>query len=230
MFVVLAMFASAVWVLFDARSIGVRKGLVPGIGNMGPTSWFVVVFMLWIVSFPAYLYYRAKFIAAVADGAPPADGAAIDELERLSALKDKGALTQDEFDKQKANLLTRSKPQKKASGAVVWVGWIFFGAVVVGLFIDAGGIGGVGAEMPECDSSAARDTLMEAVNQSQSGRLGGLSAIEIVGAPAQIGDYQSGKTRYCKGAVRLNTTAVLNVTFRLEPRENGQFMLTYEEQ
>lgn len=52
---------SAIWVLIDAKKIGVRKGLVTGIGNMGPWSWFVVVLLLWIIGFPLYLFYRGKF-------------------------------------------------------------------------------------------------------------------------------------------------------------------------
>ena len=58
-------YISAIWVLFDAKSIGVRKGLVTGLGNIGPWGWFFVVLFLWIIGFPMYLYYRGKFKEAL---------------------------------------------------------------------------------------------------------------------------------------------------------------------
>ena len=57
---------SAIWVLFDAKSIGVKKGVVSGLGNIGPWGWFFVVAFLWIIGFPMYLYYRGKFKEALA--------------------------------------------------------------------------------------------------------------------------------------------------------------------
>lgn len=56
---------SAIWVLIDAKSIGVRKGVVSGLGNIGPWGWFFVVAFLWIIGFPMYLYYRGKFKEAL---------------------------------------------------------------------------------------------------------------------------------------------------------------------
>ena len=51
--------ASAVWVFFDARQIGVRKGLVPGQWwDADPTTWTVGTLLLWILFFPMYLAKR----------------------------------------------------------------------------------------------------------------------------------------------------------------------------
>lgn len=52
---------TAIWVYFDAKSIGVKKGQVTGMANMGPGSWFWVTLLLWIVGFPAWLAMRGKF-------------------------------------------------------------------------------------------------------------------------------------------------------------------------
>jgi hypothetical protein len=52
---------SSVWVYFDAKSIGIKKGQVTGLANMGPVGWFFVTLLLWIVGFPAYLAMRGKF-------------------------------------------------------------------------------------------------------------------------------------------------------------------------
>jgi hypothetical protein len=53
--------ATSVWVLVDAKTIGVKKGQIQGMGNMGPWSWFLVCLLLWIVGFPFYLAKRPEF-------------------------------------------------------------------------------------------------------------------------------------------------------------------------
>jgi hypothetical protein len=57
---------TAFWVLFDAKSIGVKKGLVKGIANMGPVTWFIACLFLWIIAFPLYLAKRGEFKRAAA--------------------------------------------------------------------------------------------------------------------------------------------------------------------
>lgn len=52
---------SAVWVYFDAKSIGVRKGQTRGLFNLGPGGWVVATLLLWVIAFPAYLLLRGKF-------------------------------------------------------------------------------------------------------------------------------------------------------------------------
>ena len=55
---------TSIWVVFDAKSIGVKKGQVKGIFDMGPWGWFFVCLFLWIIGFPAYLAMRGKYKAA----------------------------------------------------------------------------------------------------------------------------------------------------------------------
>ena len=57
----LIIIGTSVWVFQDATSIGVKKGQITGLGDMGPTGWFVVCVLLWIVAFPMYLAKRAEF-------------------------------------------------------------------------------------------------------------------------------------------------------------------------
>ena len=52
---------SAIWVYFDAKSIGVRKGQVSGFADMGPGGWFLTTLLLWIVGLPLYLAKRGEF-------------------------------------------------------------------------------------------------------------------------------------------------------------------------
>ena len=65
MVILLIVAASAIWVLMDAKSIGVRKGLIVGLGDMGPWGWFVATLGLWIIAFPSYLFYRGRFKSAI---------------------------------------------------------------------------------------------------------------------------------------------------------------------
>lgn len=111
MIVWLVVVGSAFWVLVDANSIGVRKGLVSGMGDMGPWGWFFATLLLWIIGFPMYLSYRGKFKQALAANQPTlpsTDGPANDisvQIERLASLRDKGLLNQQEFEAKKRQLL-----------------------------------------------------------------------------------------------------------------------------
>lgn len=53
---------SSIWVFLDAKKIGVRKGQVSGICNMGPGAWFLTNLFLWIIAFPAYLVKRNSYL------------------------------------------------------------------------------------------------------------------------------------------------------------------------
>ncbi|MDY0331152.1 MAG: hypothetical protein RBR52_11750 [Thiomonas sp.] len=52
---------SSLWVLADARAIGIRKGQVRGLGNLSPAGWFIACLLLWFPAFPYYLYKRREF-------------------------------------------------------------------------------------------------------------------------------------------------------------------------
>ena len=53
--------ATSIWVLIDAKRIGVKKGQITGIGNLNPWGWFIVCLLLWIVGFPFYLAKRPQY-------------------------------------------------------------------------------------------------------------------------------------------------------------------------
>ena len=109
---------SAGWVLYDAKTIGVQKGLVEGLGNMGPWAWTIVTALLWIVGFPMYLYYRGKFKSAVALNLAEAAQTSLpqkpkvasitgslNDLQRLGELREKKLITEDEFLAKKKQIL-----------------------------------------------------------------------------------------------------------------------------
>lgn len=117
MYIWLIIFISAIWVLFDAKNIGVKKGLVTGMGNMGPWAWAIVTAFLWIIGFPMYLYYRGKFKLAVAarTNAETSEdrsartivigGGSLDDLEKLGELRQKNLITDIEFETKKKQIL-----------------------------------------------------------------------------------------------------------------------------
>lgn len=106
---------SAGWVLYDAKSIGVKKGVITGMGNMGPWAWFFGCLLLWIIAFPMYLIKRGEFIKAL-KGESQEQTAAINspkttsssslaDLEKLAELKSKGILSEEEFQSKKKEIL-----------------------------------------------------------------------------------------------------------------------------
>lgn len=98
---------SALFVLIDAKRIGVKKGLLTGMGNMGAWSWFFGTLLLWIIVFPLYFFYRGKYKAAL-NPAKTSSQSVTDptaEIEKLAALKEKGHITDAEFTARKKQLL-----------------------------------------------------------------------------------------------------------------------------
>jgi len=59
--VYLLVIGSSIWVVVDAKSIGVKRGQIKGIANMGPWGWFVACLLFWILGFPLYLSKRSEF-------------------------------------------------------------------------------------------------------------------------------------------------------------------------
>ena len=62
----LVLLSTSFWVFFDAKKIGVRKGLISGIADMNPAMWLIACIFLWIVAFPIYLIKRSELKKAAA--------------------------------------------------------------------------------------------------------------------------------------------------------------------
>src|SRR5450432_2245501 len=109
----LIVFVSAIWIYLDAKSIGVRKGMLKGFFDLGPAGWFWVTALLWIVGFPAYLAKRSqlKRLAAEARTTETRPAAtttdSLAQLEKLGELRKTGVLTEEEFVAKKKELLER---------------------------------------------------------------------------------------------------------------------------
>jgi len=51
---------TSIWVLIDTKIIGVKKGQLKGMADLGPWGWFFVCLLLWIIGFPFYLAKRGE--------------------------------------------------------------------------------------------------------------------------------------------------------------------------
>lgn len=60
MLIFLIILGSSLWLLFDAKTIGIKKTDEKSFTNMSPVGWFFCSLLLWIVTFPLYLIKRAE--------------------------------------------------------------------------------------------------------------------------------------------------------------------------
>jgi uncharacterized membrane protein len=103
---------TSLWVLIDSRSCGVRKGVIKGFFDMGRAGWFFCCLLLWIVAFPAYLVKRDEYRQALAKRGSGADNGpqttdVLSQISKLAQLRAQGALTEEEFQAKKTELLAR---------------------------------------------------------------------------------------------------------------------------
>lgn len=55
-------FGTSIWVLIDAKNLGVKKGCIGGgVLDMGWLGWSFLCLGLWIIGFPAYIAMRPKY-------------------------------------------------------------------------------------------------------------------------------------------------------------------------
>lgn len=108
-FIWIVIIGTSIWVLIDAKTIGVKKGQIEGMGNMGPVAWFFVCLLFWIVGFPFYLAKRGEFkrVNSVQQEPTGMNDDSITQIERLASMKEKGILTDDEFNQKKQELLNQ---------------------------------------------------------------------------------------------------------------------------
>ncbi len=57
----LVVLGTSIWVLCDAKSIGVKQGQMKGLTDMGVIGWFIACLLLWIIAFPLYLSKRSEY-------------------------------------------------------------------------------------------------------------------------------------------------------------------------
>ena len=105
--ILLVVVGTSIWVLIDAMTIGVRKGQISGMGNMGPWAWFFACLLLWIIGFPFYLAKRGEFKRVNSEQSNSMSNDSISQLEKLAEIKEKGIITEEEFNAKKQELLNQ---------------------------------------------------------------------------------------------------------------------------
>jgi len=110
------------WAGVDASKIELKKYKLPGGGPNGPAVTVIGCLLLWIIVFPWYLVNKGKIArgeAPLKDGSDGqtshesvmassgrSQGDYLAQLEKLAQLKEKGVLSDEEFQTQKVKLLS----------------------------------------------------------------------------------------------------------------------------
>lgn len=154
---------TAVWVLVDAKTIGVKKGQIKGLFNMSPLGWFGACVLFWIIAFPAYLAKRSHYkeVIAASSDAPP----------QQKAIKP---------DSHEAKTPAEQAKSREASQFIKLFFVIIF-AIVIGYFTLKGLIGGIEttqelAEIPPCNSEEFNFSVSHILEDEM-----GLTVYEIKG-------------------------------------------------
>ena len=103
-------FGTSLWVLIDARNIGIKRGTTKGFFNMGPTGWFIACLLCWIAAFPMYLVKRHEHLRTVAADERTKSTQDTDFVSQLGALTDlsaQGLLTAEEFRTKRLAIVSR---------------------------------------------------------------------------------------------------------------------------
>jgi hypothetical protein len=91
---ILYFFALVIW-FFAVAAVIIDIFRSHDMSGWAKAAWFVFVFLVPLIGLLAYLVVRG----------PKIQRRTTDELERLANLRDRGAITDDEFEQQKAVLL-----------------------------------------------------------------------------------------------------------------------------
>jgi uncharacterized membrane protein len=99
--------ATAVCVFFDAKSIGmgrVEPGSPRGLLDLPPLGWALACLLIWIIALPLYLVHRKRYRSQRSSRS--IDAFSTEALEKLTKLRDRGVITEEEFQLQKRELLS----------------------------------------------------------------------------------------------------------------------------
>ena len=110
--ILLIVLITAIWVLIDANNIGIKKGQISGMGDMGPMGWFISCLLIWVIAFPLYIVKRNEY-KKFNSGNPtkhsetmsPLLNHDLGEVEYLFQLREKGIINEEEYNAKKKELL-----------------------------------------------------------------------------------------------------------------------------
>ena len=82
------------------------------------------------------------------------------------------------------------------------------------------------SSLPECGSSNAKKTLSKAFDQSQFARTLNLSVVQISETKELPGSTE--EQRKCNASVVMNNANTVSVDYRMDLRDNGQYLLEFK--
>jgi len=150
---------------------------------------------------------------------------AVDELSKLSELKEKGVITAEEFEKQKSAILG-SAVKKKSN--LLWriplgiIAAILFVATIYGSHNK-----GVIDTLVACNSQDAVDSLKKAFDNSPGAQTYHYTAVDVTNMK-EIAYNKQANNRTCNGKLALNSADTLSVDYTLQGKPDGGYLLTYK--
>jgi hypothetical protein len=121
----------------------------------------------------------------------------IDQLEKLSRLKEKGVLSAEEFEKKKTQILSGAKSSRK--------GWIWrFPLFIFGALLLISGVGTLTGGFPACDSSEAEEALQNAFEQNATSNVATLKYLGLKDVNEVSFDAEKNE-RKCRATALLNS-------------------------
>lgn len=149
----------------------------------------------------------------------------LNELERLAGLKEKGFLSPEEFEKQKAELFAKSgtaRPRKTGQGRWWKVSLVVIGLTIISLsYLVSSEPGG----LPACDSSDTKTALKGAIEDSPSSNLVNIKFLDLRDV-TELSYAPDKNERSCRGAFILNSGEQI-LTYRVfmtEPNASDFFV------
>ena len=121
----------------------------------------------------------------------------VDQLEKLSQLKEKGVLSAEEFEKKKAQILSGAKPGGKG---LMWK----IPLIVVGVLLLISSAMTLTGDFPTCDSSDAEEALKNAFEQNASSNVTTLKYLGFKDVK-EVSFDDDKKERRCHATALLNS-------------------------
>lgn len=104
MLTLIMVIVSSAWMAGDAAKLKIPIDGKPYSTNNGQWAWFLSGLLLWIVTFPYYLYKRGQVNTTPAP-LPTAPRSLASELSELEAARRAGSITEADYERAKSKLL-----------------------------------------------------------------------------------------------------------------------------
>ena len=146
----------------------------------------------------------------------------IKKLEQANKLREAGAITEEEFEQMKAEILSEyseAEPEKASKSKVSKIsgiiGTVFFVVIIAVALMDF-------VSTPKCDSIDS--DLLGAINNIPLLKYADVTAI-LVNSSFEKSFNETSKTRYCQANVKLDNTEDVNISYTIQKRSGGEYYI-----